>query len=119
MLPSRNSSFPALIPLIMNSRSTPYSFFAVTSLRLAPFRFHSPYSAILPSALYCDLCLSLVRLGDSGDQDIEGVYACTDIWICRQWPFFSSRIPFSVTSSDAPKSLIIRRKPCCQRLLST
>src|SRR6202035_3453468 len=30
----------------MKSRVTPYSFWAVTSLRTAPLRFHSPYSAI-------------------------------------------------------------------------
>ena len=30
----------------MKSRVTPYSFWAVTSLRTAPFRFHSPYSAM-------------------------------------------------------------------------
>ena len=31
---------------LMKSRVTPYSFWAVTSLRTAPLRFHSPYSAI-------------------------------------------------------------------------
>src|ERR1700680_1094538 len=30
----------------MKSRGTPYSFWAVTSLSVAPLRFHSPYSAI-------------------------------------------------------------------------
>ena len=30
----------------MKSRSTLYSFFAVTSLRVAPLRFHAPYSAL-------------------------------------------------------------------------
>src|SRR4029077_6263880 len=33
-------------PFTMKSRVTPYSFWAVTSLRTAPLRFHSPYSAI-------------------------------------------------------------------------
>jgi hypothetical protein len=37
------------MPLVMNSASTPYSFSAVTSLSVAPFLFHAPYSAI-------DLC---------------------------------------------------------------
>jgi hypothetical protein len=31
---------------LLESWVTPYSFWAVTSLRTAPFRFHSPYSAI-------------------------------------------------------------------------
>src|SRR5437899_1190582 len=34
------------MPFTMKSRVTPYSFSAVTSLRTAPLRFHSPYSAI-------------------------------------------------------------------------
>src|SRR4030081_152378 len=46
MAPSRYSSLPALIPLTTKSRVTPYSFSAVTSLRVAPLRFHSPSSAI-------------------------------------------------------------------------
>src|SRR5712671_7787803 len=46
MDPSRYSSLPALIPFTMKSRVTPYSFSAVTSLRVAPLRFHSPSSAI-------------------------------------------------------------------------
>lgn len=44
--PCRYSSLPVSMPLTMKSRPTPYSAFAVTSLRVAPFRFHSPYSAI-------------------------------------------------------------------------
>lgn len=44
--PSLYSSLPALMPSTMKSRFTPYSFWAVTSLRVAPLRFHSPYSAI-------------------------------------------------------------------------
>ncbi len=44
--PSRYSSLPARMPFTMKSRLTPYSFWAVTSLRVAPLRFHSPYSAI-------------------------------------------------------------------------
>ena len=44
--PSLYSSLPALMPSTMKSRLTPYSFWAVTSLRVAPLRFHSPYSAI-------------------------------------------------------------------------
>src|ERR1035438_6930850 len=46
--PSRYSSFPALMPLTMKSESTPYSLRAVTSLRVAPLRVHSPYSAMSP-----------------------------------------------------------------------
>ena len=34
------------MPFTMKSGLKPYSFLAVTSLRVAPFRFHSPYSAI-------------------------------------------------------------------------
>ena len=34
------------MPSTIKSRSTPYSFFAVTSLRVAPLRFHSPDSAM-------------------------------------------------------------------------
>src|SRR6266446_1132556 len=37
------------MPLTMTSRSTPYSALAVTSLRVAPLRFHSPYSAMMSS----------------------------------------------------------------------
>src|SRR4030042_346556 len=48
MAPSRNSSLFGSMPLIMKSRLMPYSALAVTSLRVAPFRFHSPYSAIYP-----------------------------------------------------------------------
>jgi hypothetical protein len=44
--PSRYSSFPALTPLTMKSESTPYYLRAVTSLRVALFRDHSPYSAM-------------------------------------------------------------------------
>src|ERR1017187_404657 len=44
--PSRYSSLPARIPFTMKSRLTPNSFRAVTSLRVAPLRFHSSYSAI-------------------------------------------------------------------------
>src|ERR1017187_8016572 len=44
--PCQYSSLPARIPFTMKSRLTPHSFRAVTSLRVAPLRFHSPYSAI-------------------------------------------------------------------------
>src|SRR3990170_1703891 len=44
--PSRYSSLPDRMPFTIKSRLTPSSFLAVTSLRVAPLRFHSPYSAI-------------------------------------------------------------------------
>src|SRR6266568_1810207 len=37
------------MPLTMKSRLTPYSAWAVTSLSVAPLRFHSPYAAMLSS----------------------------------------------------------------------
>ncbi len=44
--PSPKSISPARIPSTMNSRVIPYSFWVVTSLKTAPLRFHSPYSAM-------------------------------------------------------------------------
>jgi hypothetical protein len=38
---SRYSNLPARMPFTRKARSTPCSFFAVTSLRVAPLRFHS------------------------------------------------------------------------------
>src|SRR6266850_3032140 len=37
------------MPLTMKSRLTPYSALAVTSLNVAPLRFHSPYAAMMSS----------------------------------------------------------------------
>src|SRR3989442_11662213 len=47
--PSRYSSLPVWMPLTMQSWLTPYSALAVTSLSVAPLRFHSPYSAMMSS----------------------------------------------------------------------
>src|SRR5712691_6599780 len=47
--PSRYSSLPVWMPWTMKSRLTPYSALAVTSLSVAPLRFHSPYSAMMSS----------------------------------------------------------------------
>jgi hypothetical protein len=44
--PLLGNHLPARIPSTRNSRVFPYSFWAVTSLRTAPLRFHSPYSAM-------------------------------------------------------------------------
>src|SRR5712691_7138329 len=47
--PSRYSSLPVWMPLTMKSRLTPYSTLAVTSLSVAPLRFHAPYAAMMSS----------------------------------------------------------------------
>src|SRR6266404_1367725 len=51
-------------PFTMKSRVTPYSFWAVTSLRTAPLRFHSPYSAISDLSLSSPISIAAAPPGN-------------------------------------------------------